>query len=370
MKFKKSLLALLFAAAMLITSACGQTGGGNTDNNAENSISDNAPETDENGDELITLTASGTLPHDVPPEANGAFQVKGHKLYDANGNAFVIRGINHAHSWFQDKLDIAIPAIAETGANTVRIVLSDGQQWDRIPLEDVEKIIEICKENKLICILEVHDLTGKDDIEGLRKTVEYWKEIKSALIGNEAYVIVNIANEWVGTWDDPEMWYQGYSEAIAALREADIKNTLMIDGPGWGQFAEPIDTYGETLFNEDPEKNTMFSIHMYGAAGKNDRIIRTNLGYAFKHDICIVVGEFGYNHSDGDVDEDYIMEYCVDNKLGYLGWSWKGNGGGVEYLDIAEDWEGETLSADWGERLINGRNGIGLTSKICSVFDE
>lgn len=370
MKFRKSLLALLTAGAIMITSACAQNGNNTENTDTEGSLSDGIGTYSPEGDSTVTLIATGTIAPEEHPEPTGAFQVHGRKLYDANGNAFVMRGINHAHSWFRDKLDTAVPAIAKTGANTVRVVLSDGQQWEKIPLEEVEKIIEICKENKLICILEVHDLTGKDDIEGLRKTVEYWLEIKSALIGNESYVIVNIANEWVGTWDDPEMWYQGYSEAIAALRGADIKNTLMIDAPGWGQYAQPIDTYGEKLFNEDPEKNTMFSIHMYGAAGKNDRVIRTNLEYALKHDLCVAVGEFGYNHSDGDVDEDYIMEFCVDNKLGYLGWSWKGNGGGVEYLDIAEDWEGETLSADWGDRLINGRNGIGLTSKICSVYSE
>ncbi len=352
MKFKQSLISLILAASILFVSACGQNPREN--NNMEGS----AAVTDGN------TTGDG----EQTPTATGRFQVNGQKLYDAEGNVFVMRGINHAHSWFQDKLDIAIPAIAKTGANTVRVVLSDGQQWDRISLEDVKKIIDVCKENKLICILEVHDLTGKDDIEGLRSTAEYWLEIKSALMGNEAYVILNIANEWVGTWDDPELWYNGYSEAIKTLRDGEIKNTIMIDAPGWGQFAQPIDTYGEKLFNEDPEKNTMFSIHMYGAAGKSGRVIKTNLEYAAKHNLCVAVGEFGFNHSDGDVDEDYIMEYCTENGIGYLGWSWKGNGGGVEYLDIAEDWEGNKLSEEWGEKLINGDNGIKETSKICSVY--
>lgn len=353
MKFKQSLISLILAASILFVSACGQNQKANgSETKGSATLSDE------------TTASDG----EQSPAATGGFQVNGQQLYDANGNVFVMRGINHAHSWFQDKLDEAVPAIAKTGANTVRVVLSDGQQWDRISLEDVEKIIDICKDNNLICILEVHDLTGKDDIEGLRKTAEYWLEIKSALIGNEAYVILNIANEWVGTWDDPELWYNGYSEAIKTLRSGEIKNTIMIDAPGWGQFAQPIDTYGEKLFNEDPEKNTMFSIHMYGAAGKSARVIKTNLEYASKHSLCAVVGEFGFNHSDGDVDEDYIMKYCTENGIGYLGWSWKGNGGGVEYLDIAEDWEGNKLSEEWGEKLVNGENGIKETSKICSVY--
>lgn len=84
--------------------------------------------------------------------------------------------------------------------------------------------------------------------------------------------------------------------------------------------------------------------------------------------MCVCVGEFGYKHSDGDVDEAYIMQYCQENGIGYLGWSWKGNGGGVEYLDITNEWDGSALSPEWGEILINGENGIKSTSKPCSVF--
>ncbi|MFR2154367.1 MAG: hypothetical protein ACLS48_06625 [[Eubacterium] siraeum] len=34
------------------------------------------------------------------------------------------------------------------------------------------------------------------------------------------------------------------------------------------------------------------------------------------------------------------MKYCQGNGIGYIGWSWKGNSGGVEYLDIANSWDG------------------------------
>ncbi|NLZ46986.1 MAG: glycoside hydrolase family 5 protein, partial [Clostridiales bacterium] len=114
--------------------------------------------------------------------------------------------------------------------------------------------------------------------------------------------------------------------------------------------------------------NTMFSIHMYGSAGGNSSSISSNLNNVTKQNLCVIVGEFGHNHSDGDVDEAYIMKYCTEKKIGYLGWSWKGNGGGVEYLDIAYYWDGSLLSSDWGHVLINGTNGIKKTSKTCSVF--
>lgn len=348
MKIKNTLLSLLLAAAVLVSSGCSD--GNNTDNeNQETSSTSAAVTADENG-----FVAEG-------------FYVDGTKLYDAKGNEFVMRGINHPYSWFKDQLETAIPAIAGTGANSVRVVLSDGQQWTKDPIEDVEKIVELCKDNKMICILEVHDNTGFDEVDRLLNTVDYWVEMKPVLDDNKEYVILNISNEWVGEWD-AETWYQGYSQAIKKLREADIENTIMIDAAGWGQYAEPIGKYGKTLLEEDPDRNIVFSVHMYGTAGKSPRVIQQNLKYATNNDLCVVVGEFGYNHSDGDVDEEFIMKYCCENDIGYLGWSWKGNGGGVEYLDIALDWEGNSLSEDWGENLVNGENGIRETSEVCSVF--
>lgn len=355
MNIKKSFLALLLSAVVLITSACGNEGG------------------TEGGEDTAAADSSQSVSDSAQPDSNPVssvgFHVDGTTLYDANNNAFVMRGINHPHSWFKDKLETAIPAIASAGANTVRVVLSDGQQYQKDSLEDINKIIDICKENKLVCILEVHDITGKDDIEGLKKTAEYWVEMKSALIGNEQYVLLNIANEWVGSWDLAETWYNGYSEVLKTIRGAGINNAIIIDAAGWGQLATPIDTYGKTLLEEDPNHNLIFSIHMYGAAGKNSRIIARNIKYGTDNGLCVIVGEFGYNHSDGDVDEASIMQYCTENNVGYLGWSWKGNGGGVEYLDIALDWEGKTLSEDWGEVLINGPNGIKETAKICSIYE-
>ncbi len=314
-----------------------------------------------------TTTTTATEAVQEAPAAKG-FYVDGTKLYDANGNEFIFRGINHAHTWFKGELKTAIPAIADTGANTVRVVLSNGYQWNKDSLESILEIIALCKEYKLIAVLEVHDGTGKNEASVLEGIVDYWIEMKDALIGNEAYVILNIANEWYGDWKVDE-WAEPYTKAIPRLREAGIENLIMVDSAGWGQYPMSIAKGGTDVFNSDPLKNTMFSIHMYGTAGKNDKVIKRNIDNVRKQNLCVCIGEFGFDHSDGDVDEAYIMEYCTEIGVGYMGWSWKGNGGGVEYLDIANEWDGSVLSADWGENLINGENGIRKTSEICSVFE-
>ena len=300
--------------------------------------------------------------------SEGGFTVSGTKLLDAGGNEFVMRGVNHAHAWYAKFDELALEAIAKTGSNTVRIVCSDGGQWTKDSEDSLKKIIELCKKNKMICVLEVHDATGKDDTAALSAAADYWVSMREVLAGNEAYVIVNIANEWMGTWDT-KSWAEAYKTEVAKLREAGIKNSIMVDAPGWGQFGQAIVDKGKDVLEADPDKNIIFSVHMYGTAGGSQGKIKNVLKGATDKGLYIIVGEFGYKHSDGDVDEEYIMEYCTQNNLGYLGWSWKGNSGGVEYLDLALEWDGSRLSSDWGEVLVNSKNGIKETSKKCMVFD-
>ncbi|MBQ9374759.1 MAG: cellulase family glycosylhydrolase [Ruminococcus sp.] len=295
--------------------------------------------------------------------------VDGNKLYDSNGKEFVMRGVNHAYTWFKDETNDALDAIAKTGSNAVRIVLADGDQWDKDDINAIKSLIKRCTELEMITIVEVHDATGKDDPEYLVRAVDYWIEMKDALIGQEQYVILNIANEWYGNWSS-SLWGAVYKEQIPRLRDAGIKNVIMVDSAGWGQFAQSVADNGMEVYKSDPLENTMFSIHFYGSAGGSSDKIKSALEGVTNQGLCVCAGEFGYTHTDGDVDEKYLMKYCVEHDIGYLGWSWKGNSGGVEYLDISNDWEGKSLSADWGENLINGKYGIKKNAKKCTVFDK
>lgn len=298
--------------------------------------------------------------------ANSGFYVSGTKLYDANGNPFVMRGINHGHAWYKDQATTAIEGIANTGANTVRIVLSDGGQWTKDDIHTVRNLISLAEDNNLVAVLEVHDATGYDSIASLNRAVDYWIEMRSALIGKEDTVIINIANEWFGSWEGAA-WADGYKQAIPRLRNAGLNHTLMIDAAGWGQFPQSIHDYGREVFNADPERNTMFSIHMYEYAGGNASQVRTNIDRVLNQDLALVIGEFGHRHTNGDVDESTIMSYSEQRGVGWLAWSWKGNGPEWEYLDLSNDWAGNNLTA-WGNTIVNGPYGLRETSKLSTVF--
>ncbi len=349
------ILAMILAVGM---SACSTKNDTDSQGTSQDSTSSSSTVTDETKDPTTETQE---------PVSQTGFMVSGTKLLDTNGNEFIMRGINHPHSWFTSEDDTALEAIAATGANTVRIVCGSGQQYNRDTVESLNAITDKCKELEMIAILEVHDITGKDDTNLLETAADYWIEVKEALIGRENYVIINIANEWVGEWNS-ETWRDGYTSVIPRLREAGIKNTIMVDAAGWGQYGQSVTEYGEDVLAADPDGNTMFSVHMYGTAGKNKSTIARNLKLSTDKGLCMVVGEFGWNHTDGDVDEEYILEYCNENGIGWLAWSWKGNGGGVEYLDLANSWDGTSLS-DWGETIINSDLGLKKTSVKCTIFD-
>ncbi|MFG1868377.1 cellulase family glycosylhydrolase [Micromonospora arborensis] len=312
---------------------------------------------------LVVVLAFGQ-----PAQAAAGFTVAGGKLYDANGAEFIMRGVNHAHTWYPQQTS-SFADVKALGANTVRVVLSSGDRWTRNTNADVANVISLCKANRLICVLEVHDTTGYGEQSGaitLDRAVDYWLSLADVLAGQERYVIVNIGNEPYGN-QNYASWATDNANAIKRLRTGGLTHTIMVDAPNWGQdWSFTMRDNAASVFAADPARNTLFSIHMYGVFDTAAEI-SDYLGRFRTAGLPIVVGEFGFNHSDGNPDEDTILAYSQANGIGWLGWSWSGNGGGVEYLDLATSFNPANLTS-WGQRLFNGANGIRQTAREASVF--
>ena len=290
------------------------------------------------------------------------------RIYEANGSEFVMRGVNHAHTWYPGETD-AVADIAAKGANTVRVVLSSGDRWTETSASQVSSIIDDCKTSKVICVLEVHDTTGYGEdgaAATLDQAADYWVSVKSALQGQEDYVVVNIGNEPYGN-SGYTAWTGATKNAIGKLRNAGIENALMVDAPNWGQdWSNTMRSNAASVFAADPRRNTIFSLHMYGVYDTAAEV-QDYLNHFVNNGLPIVVGEFGDNHSDGNPDENAIMATARSLRLGYLGWSWSGNGSGVEYLDMVNGFDPNSLTT-WGNRFFNGTDGIAATSKRATIF--
>ncbi|KAB8141966.1 glycoside hydrolase family 5 protein [Chloroflexia bacterium SDU3-3] len=296
------------------------------------------------------------------------FHVVGRNLVDANGNNFIIRGTSHAYTWYTSQ-NASFANIKAAGANTVRVVLSNGKRWNKTTPAEVTTIINLCKTNRLICVLEVHDTTGYGE-EGaaatLAEAAAYWREIQSVLTGQEAYVIINIGNEPYGN-TNATGWIADTKGAIASLRSAGFKHMIMVDAPYWGQdWGNVMRDNAPDVFASDPDKNTVFSVHMYGVYDTAAEITSYVSSFVTRG-LPLVIGEFGFNHSDGNPDEDTIMAQAQSQGIGYMAWSWSGNGGGVEYLDMVTGFD-PTKPTSWGTRVISGANGFRETSVEASVY--
>ncbi|MER5552851.1 cellulase family glycosylhydrolase [Streptomyces sp. NPDC002793] len=289
------------------------------------------------------------------------------RLVEANGNDFVMRGVNHAHTWYPGETQ-SLADIKAFGANTVRVVLSDGHRWTRNGPDEVAGIVEDCKANRLICVLEVHDTTGygEDAAAGtLDHAADYWISLKNVLAGQEDYVIVNIGNEpWGNT--DPAGWTVPTTAAVQKLRAAGFAHTIMVDAPNWGQDWQGVmRANAQAVYDADITGNLIFSIHMYSVYS-TAQAITDYLNAFVDAGLPLVIGEFGGPADQwGDPDEDTMMATAEQLDLGYLAWSWSGNTDPI--LDLAIGFDPSRLSS-WGERIFHGANGIAQTSREATVF--
>ncbi len=300
--------------------------------------------------------------------SSGFFTYEG-RLYDRYGNDFVIRGVNNAHAWFDTNstpvATLALDSIAGFGFNAIRIV------WEAnnaaLSPELLRTVVARTVQLQMVPMLELHDATGSRDPQDLLTLAEYFAEpdVKDVLVEFEDYLLLNIANEWSGPDD---VYFDAYEAAVNLIRGADLPHTLVIDANGWGQNDRVVFDEGPALLEADPEHNLLLSVHMYEAFTNPDKITST-FERAVEDQIPLIVGEFGYQHGTPPVpiDVEHLMAEASRLGIGHIGWSWKGNGAKVSYLDMASDWEGEELT-DWGLRLIDGEFGIGATSQRASLF--
>jgi mannan endo-1,4-beta-mannosidase len=319
---------------------------------------------------LANPGAQSIEPVQSQTQQSSGLHVSEGRLYEGNGNEFVIRGVSHPHVWYPQEFQ-SFEGIKSHGANTVRVVLGSGHQWGPNTPEDVAGVVEECKEQRLICMLEVHDATGygeDSNAASMDEVVDYWLDIADVLHGEEDYVLINIANEPYGNNEEVNAnWASDTTDAIGTLREAGFDHAFVVDAPNWGQDWQQI------MLNEapdvvDPHDNTVFSIHMYGVY-EQESVIADYLNTFLDHGLPLIIGEFGHDHSDGTPDEDAIMAHAESLGLGYIGWSWSGNSGGVEYLDMVNGFDADSLTP-WGERIFYGENGIAETAQEATVFGD
>jgi len=312
---------------------------------------------------LIALVAAVVI-FNRPAYAATGLHVSGRNVVEANGSNFIMRGINHAHVWYTGQTS-SFANIKATGANTVRVVLGSGKRWG--PSNDIPNIISLCKANKLICILEVHDTTGYGEDSAaatLDEAADYWISQKANLVGQESYVAINIGNEPIGN-TNPTQWTAATVAAIKKLRSNGFEHMLVVDAPNWGQdWQNVMRDNAQQVYDADTLKNTLLSIHMYSVYASASTIT-SYLDVFQNNNWPLIIGEFGWQFDSSQVDDQTVIAEAQKRGLGYIAWSWSGNTDPV--LDMVLSFD-PAQTTTWYNRVVNGTNGIKATSKQASIY--
>jgi hypothetical protein len=259
------------------------------------------------------------------------FFVSGGKLYDANGSEFVIRGVNKVHwdNWSQ--------GLDKAHANTVRWTIDFG----RSAADNVSLLLGTSGQPVNGTIASQHvvipgnwDGTCEEDPSYLTAIVDTWVAQMGQWSALERYMILNIANEWGP--NNSTVWRDSYITAITRLRAAGWHGTISVTAGGCGQDTHSILTYGQAVFDSDPEKNVIFDQHVYGyyqdTAGGNPgdftdlTEITTHFAALAATGLVVMIGEFGPGRAIGpsptNVRPERVMQIAQQNGLGWLAWAW------------------------------------------------
>jgi mannan endo-1,4-beta-mannosidase len=302
-------------------------------------------------------------------QQTGGFSIDGTQLIDANGNPFIMRGSTHPDVWYQGEF-ASFGEISDLGANTVRVVLGSGQRnWGVTSAARVQQIVDECKAQRLICVLEVHDTTGYGEEAGaatLDQAVTYWEGLYSVLEGEEAYVLINIGNEPIGN-TNPAQWTQATVNAVDRMRDIGFEHTLVVDAPNWGQdWTNTMRANAPTVAAADPLGNTMFSVHMYQVYSSPQTVI--DYFDAFEAmNLPLIVGEYADTHQGSTVAWETIQSEAHRRGIGWIAWSYSGNSDPI--LDQVLSFDPNQMTT-YGQRVFNSTYGIGNTAERATVYGD
>ena len=243
-------------------------------------------------------------------------KVKGRFLFDQNGEKVILRGVNEMFIYSKDRTGaVTYPEIAKTGANSCRILwLID----ENVPKSDLEANVKNAINNGIIPIVGLWNSTGKWDAN-LTSCIDWWcsNDVVS-VCNNNPFMIVNIANE--AGKDAMTDYTTVYSDAVKKLRKAGITNVIMIDADRWGRNWQTLDTKAVQILEADPDRNIMFSWHIWDVNIDCTGPINTMTDKGF----CLIIGEFSYKSVGCECCINYqkILETCQLKEIGWLPWSW------------------------------------------------
>jgi mannan endo-1,4-beta-mannosidase len=308
----------------------------------------------------IILSASCKKEKNAPDTdiTTGLHVIDSKYLADKCGNKVILRGVNMGSIYAINFGLKELEEIEKTGANSVRIVLTQQyQDWTNggaikaLTADKMEPIITSALAKGIIPILELHDFTGTANVSAdLPKATKWWNsaDIKSMLFKYQKSIILNIANEPDNGTSTDAGYRDANLTAVKDLRDAGYTCPIIIDAPNWGKDHVFFLYQGKALIEADPLHNLIFSIHAYwptnGQFGNySDAKITADFSALKQSGLPIVIGELAIadiqNGLVYNINYRLLMRLSKENDFGYTAWWWgfHNNAGANNQLSMTPD---------------------------------
>jgi len=294
--------------------------------------------------------------------------VNGMELRSTSGHVFIPRGINLQYGDNPTNAYPALAQIASAKANIVRLQLRNTTTAEQLKTA-LDQIV--AQGMVAMPMYWEEDITCKSDATVLQSAVDsLWLERWKEVLLDPAYagkIMINIANEW-GSSTDFTTYINTYKTVIGQFREAGFQMPLVIDGADCGQNADSFTDQKRyaSLQNADALKNIVFSLHAYNYRWNSAQKVEAIMNSYQKLSLPLLIGEFGDSEfeagASNNVDHLQLMASANQRDIGWIAWSWYGNGSGYEVLNMSENY-GWALTRR-GDEIINGEPGLGKNSQL------
>lgn len=300
----------------------------------------------------ITRLLIGILISFIAGEGMAQLRVEGRYLKDPNGDKLILRGANAMTKYWDADGSRALPELAATNANGVRLFWNT---MNDVPLSKLDASIQRAWDLGMVAMPSVWDATG--DWSELQNCVDWWfrEDVQTMVVKHHDYLLINIANEAGNGSVSKQEWEETYRSIITRFREAGITAPLVIDAANWGRDESYLLERGPALRQHDPEHNLVFSWHPWDTHQPASRY-REAMEEAIDLGLCLLVGEFSHVgvFYEQPIDWEALIELCQEHEIGWLYWCWRGAGAGDGHaITTAYDWDSFN---QWGWEVAIGHD--------------
>lgn len=284
-----------------------------------------------------------------------------------SGDPFIARGINLQYGDDPETKAPALRVMSEVGANIVRLQLRRDTSAD-----ELEAALVALSRQPVITMVMFweEDTTGGTDTNVLLRDVEeLWLTRWMPVLRDPRFadrLMINVVNEWGEDDNDYEPFLSTYETIIARFREERFRMPIVIDAPHYGQYKDAfLHGRAERLLAADRLDNLVFSLHAYNASFDTTEEVDAAFAAYIAAGFPWLWGEFGGTRFEAEtdlaIDHHHLLERAQEEGIGWIAWSWKGNGPQAAVLDMSRDYGAISLTTR-GEEIVNGPYGLKATS--------